>query len=129
MALFPNYKGGEPRIDDPGDPRADYDRSKPSRAVFALSGGRGLLLHARGYALENWVEWCGDHDPNYLGFDVPQEEGLWAWEGKIASVPGGQGEPPDAEPRGEWRRLTADELAMVAEGECPWPVDDWKKKK
>lgn len=100
------------------------ESKKPSElnyAVVAGVKGTGIVLWARGEAIENELENVG-HDIYELDLEDPPD-GMHVWEGRWF---------PEAEsfemphiinynPHGEYRELTEEEWTAIRTGSNPWP--------
>lgn len=113
--------------DNRPDPWADYDWSKPSRAVIACdSNGNGCILHYVGAHLDYDINGIGLTELDDLGLDNAPE-GLSVWEGEHHVTRDYSGET-DYWLKGEFRALTDAEQRAVGKNECPWDADGWEKR-
>jgi hypothetical protein len=106
------------------DPR---NWSKPSRAVIAYDGKRGIVLWYVGPHVESMIEQIGGSDIEELGFEGDPLKGISVWEGKIT---GGYynshtGDFNDCYLTGEYRAPTDEEWASIRAATNPWNVDEW----
>ena len=107
----------------------NYDFSKPSLAVVALGEEEpevpALLWtvgpHVRMETQEAGLEF------SELGL-VPEEPGIWIWEGTSIWHPGGFECPDDGDIElvGKFRKPTDAEWTAIRCGCCPWDDEQWK---
>lgn len=101
-----------------------YKKEMKSRLVVACNGGAGCVLYAIGSCWEAWYEGSGSYrlDDNGLD-DAP--DGVSIWEGRVQGWGPDRDGEYDAELRGEFRPLTAEEWQLLASGEPPWDGRKW----
>lgn len=108
-------------------PYGGYDFAKPSLAVVASAGGRGVVLwHVGGHIA---VEFDGgDMAAEDVGLEPP-DNGIWIWEGKLEGGASPSWYNPDGdspELAGKFRPPTDEEWAEIRVNACPWDDREWR---
>jgi hypothetical protein len=104
-----------------GDLRAE--EAKVERALFFVKGKMAFLLHEVGPTIEADLEGCCGRDSEAGPHsELPDEEGLWVWEGTPGWSSGvnwegiDEGGDPIYEGRGKTRRPLPDEMTIIING-------------
>jgi hypothetical protein len=104
-----------------GDMKAE--EKKVERALFFVKGKMAFLLHEVGPVIEADIEGCCGRDSEAGPHsELPEEEGLWIWEGTPGWSDGrnwegiDEGGDPIYEKRGVSRRPTMEELKFILGG-------------
>lgn len=106
-----------------GDPSEEVKKTEYA-LVLVTTGRQSWLLHGVGLAIEGDLDaGLGRDEAGPVG-SAPLEPGLWVWEG-IPSWRSGwnseycvnEGDEPIYEKRGQWRRLTLEELTKLSGGD------------
>ena len=97
-----------------------YRKDKPSRAIIALTRGRGLMLAWIGHALWSAIDALGDKPRDLKLTDAPGD-GIWVWEGAFNEY-----DPEDERLSGSWRTPTDEELCALEDDEHPWDPKEWE---
>ena len=106
----------------------EYDLDKLSVALVVSIGEYAIVLEYAGRDITMEITETGlGYEADLLGL-IPESDGLWIWEGTYTWHDGPFECPQDGtmEPNGKFRRLTIEEMELIAYGARLWDQSEWK---